>query len=75
MAPGAAVGRGTPVSLVPLCGPAGVPARSRFETIDAPKRSFLSPQLRARWGGRTGRPFPWHSLGEAYLGRIGEHTV
>ncbi len=20
-------------------------------------------------GGRTGRPFPWHSLGEAYLGR------
>ncbi len=40
-------------------GPYRVPDDRR-----APIRSFAS-QAVLLWGGRTGRPFPWHSLGEA----------
>lgn len=66
---GVAFCMGKASSFVALCRAAGVPARIAFQTIDAPDKEFLSPQVRALWGGRTGRPFPWHSLGEAYLGR------
>ncbi|BBX94826.1 hypothetical protein MLAC_01200 [Mycobacterium lacus] len=54
---------------VALCRAAGVPARIAFQTLDCPDKEFLSPQVRALWGGRKGRPLPWHSLGEAYLGQ------
>lgn len=33
----------------------------------SPDKEFLSPQVRGLWGGKTGRPLPWHSVGEAYL--------
>lgn len=66
---GVAFCMGKASSFVALCRAAGVPARIAFQTINAPDKEFLSPQVRALWGGRTGRPFPWHSLGEAYLGR------
>lgn len=62
---GVAFCMGKASSFVALCRAAGVPARIAFQTIDAPDKEFLSPQVRALWGGRTGRPFPWHSLGEA----------
>ena len=34
----------------------------------SPDKELRSPEVRAPWGGKTGRPLPWHSLGEAYLG-------
>lgn len=53
---------------VALCRAVGVPARIAFQTLSSPDKEFLSPEVRALWGGRSGRPLPWHSLGEAYLG-------
>ncbi|EUA01014.1 transglutaminase-like domain-containing protein [Mycobacterium pseudokansasii] len=53
---------------VALCRAVGVPARVAFQTLSSPDKEFLSPEVRALWGGKSGRPLPWHSLGEAYLG-------
>ena len=46
---------------------AGVPARVAFQTLDSPEKEFLSPEVRALWGGKRGRTLTWHSLGEAFL--------
>lgn len=54
---------------VALCRAVGVPARIAFQTLGSPDKEFLSPEVRALWGGRSGRTLPWHSLGEAYLGK------
>src|ERR1700721_2058466 len=54
-------------SFVALSRAAGVPARVAFQTLDSPEKEFLSPEVRALWGGTRGRPLPWHSLGEAFL--------
>jgi transglutaminase-like putative cysteine protease len=56
-------------SFVALSRAAGVPARIAFQTLHSADMEFLSPQVRALWGGKTGRPLPRHSLGEAYLGQ------
>jgi transglutaminase-like putative cysteine protease len=55
-------------SFVALCRAAGVPARIAFQTLQSTDMEFLAPEVRALWGGKSGRPLPWHSLGEAYLG-------
>jgi transglutaminase-like putative cysteine protease len=65
---GVAFCMGKASAFVALSRAAGVPARIAFETLDSPGKEFLSPEVRALWGGRAGRPLPWHSLGEAYLG-------
>src|ERR1700742_3318056 len=52
---------------VALSRAAGVPARVAFQTLESPQKEFLSPEVRALWGGKRGRPLPWHSLGEAFL--------
>src|ERR1700731_5005337 len=54
-------------SFVALSRAAGVPARVAFQTLESPEKEFLSPDVRALWGGKRGRPLPWHSLGEAFL--------
>jgi len=64
---GVAFCMGKASSFVALCRAAGVPARIAFQTLDSPDKEFLSPEVGALWGGRSGRPLPWHSLGEAYL--------
>jgi transglutaminase-like putative cysteine protease len=65
---GVAFCMGKASSFVALSRAAGVPARIAFQTLHSPDKEFLSPEVRALWGGKTGRPLPWHSLGEAYLG-------
>lgn len=64
---GVAFCMGKASSFVALARAAGIPARIAFQTLDAPKMEFLSPEVRALWRGANGRPLPWHSLGEAYL--------
>jgi transglutaminase-like putative cysteine protease len=64
---GVAFCMGKASSFVALSRAVGVPARIAFQTLDSPDKEFLSPEVRALWGGREGRPLPWHSLGEAYL--------
>lgn len=66
---GVAFCMGKASSFVALCRAAGVPARIAFQTLHSPNKEFLSPEVRALWGSKTGRPLPWHSLGEAYLGQ------
>jgi transglutaminase-like putative cysteine protease len=66
---GVAFCMGKASSFVALSRAAGVPARIAFQTLHSPDKEFLSPEVRALWGGKTGRPLPWHSLGEAYLGQ------
>jgi len=65
---GVAFCMGKASSFVALSRAAGVPARIAFQTLHSPEKEFLSPEVRALWGGKVGRPLPWHSLGEAYLG-------
>jgi transglutaminase-like putative cysteine protease len=65
---GVAFCMGKASSFVALSRAAGVPARIAFQTLHSPDKEFLSPEVRALWGGKAGRPLPWHSLGEAYLG-------
>jgi transglutaminase-like putative cysteine protease len=65
---GVAFCMGKASSFVALSRAAGVPARIAFQTLHSPNKEFLSPEVRALWGGKAGRPLPWHSLGEAYLG-------
>lgn len=67
IAHGVAFCMGKASSFVALSRAVGVPARIAFQTLDSPEKEFLSPEVRALWGGRVGRPLPWHSLGEAYL--------
>jgi transglutaminase-like putative cysteine protease len=64
---GVAFCMGKASSFVALSRAAGVPARVAFQTLDSPEKEFLSPEVRALWGGKRGRPFTWHSLGEAFL--------
>ena len=64
---GVAFCMGKASSFVALSRAAGVPARVAFQTLDSPEKEFLSPEVRALWGGKHGRPLPWHSLGEAFL--------
>src|ERR1700757_3572811 len=64
---GVAFCMGKASSFVALSRAAGVPARVAFQTLDSPEKEFLSPEVRALWGGKRGRPLPWHSLGEAFL--------
>ena len=64
---GVAFCMGKASSFVALSRAAGVPARVAFQTLDSPEKEFLSPDVRALWGGKHGRPLPWHSLGEAFL--------
>ena len=64
---GVAFCMGKASSFVALSRAAGVPARVAFQTLESPEKEFLSPQVRALWGGKRGRPLPWHSLGEAFL--------
>jgi transglutaminase-like putative cysteine protease len=63
---GVAFCMGKASAFVALARAAGVPARIAFQTLHSPDKEFLSPEVRALWG--TGRPLPWHSLGEVYLG-------
>ncbi|VBA61568.1 transglutaminase-like domain-containing protein [Mycobacterium attenuatum] len=65
---GVAFCMGKASAFVALCRAAGVPARIAFQTVASPDKEFLSPEVRALWDGKSGRPLPWHSLGEAYLG-------
>src|ERR1700723_4700696 len=64
---GVAFCMGKASSFVALSRAAGVPARVAFQTLESPEKEFLSPDVRALWGGKRGRPLPWHSLGEAFL--------
>jgi transglutaminase-like putative cysteine protease len=64
---GVAFCMGKASSFVALSRAAGVPARVAFQTLASPEKEFLSPEVRALWGGKRGRPLPWHSLGEAFL--------
>ena len=64
---GVAFCMGKASSFVALSRAAGVPARVAFQTLDSPEKEFLSPEVRALWGGKRVRPFTWHSLGEAFL--------
>ena len=64
---GVAFCMGKASSFVALSRAAGVPARVAFQTLASPDKEFLSPQVRGLWGGKTGRPLPGHSVGEAYL--------
>ena len=64
---GVAFCMGKASSFVALSRAAGVPARIAFQTLESPEKEFLSPEVRALWGGKRGRPLPWHSLGEASL--------
>jgi transglutaminase-like putative cysteine protease len=64
---GVAFCMGKASSFVALSRAAGIPARVAFQALDAPRMEFLSPEVRALWGGPAGRPLPWHSLGEAFL--------
>jgi transglutaminase-like putative cysteine protease len=64
---GVAFCMGKASSFVSLSRAAGVPARVAFQTLESPEKEFLSPEVRALWGGKRGRPLPWHSLGEAFL--------
>jgi transglutaminase-like putative cysteine protease len=64
---GVAFCMGKASSFVALSRAAGVPARVTFQTLDSPEKEFLSPEVRALWGGKRGRPLTWHSLGEAFL--------
>src|ERR1700756_1346959 len=64
---GVAFCMGKASSFVALSRAAGVPARIAFQTLESPEKEFLSPEVRAVWGGKRGRPLPWHSLGEAFL--------
>src|ERR1700730_5560868 len=64
---GVAFCMGKASSFVALSRAVGVPARVAFQTLDSPEKEFLSPEVRALWGGKRGRPLPWHSLGEAFL--------
>ena len=64
---GVAFCMGKASSFVALCRAAGVPARVAFQTLDSPGMEFISPAVRPLWGGKTGRPLSWHSLGEARL--------
>lgn len=61
---GVAFCMGKASSFVALSRAAGVPARVAFQTLDSPEKEFLSPEVRALWGGKRGRPLPWHSLGK-----------
>lgn len=65
---GVAFCMGKASSFVALARASHIPARIAFQALDAPHMEFLSPQVRTLWGGPGGRPLPWHSLGEAYLG-------
>jgi transglutaminase-like putative cysteine protease len=64
---GVAFCMGKASSFAALSRAAGVPARVAFQTLESPEKEFLSPEVRALWGGKRGRPLPWHSLGEAFL--------
>ncbi len=64
---GVAFCMGKASSFVALSRAAGVPARVAFQALASPDKEFLSPQVRGLWGGKAGRPLPWHSVGEAYL--------
>ena len=64
---GVAFCMGKASSFVALSRAAGVPARVAFQTLESPEKEFLSLEVRALWGGKRGRPLPWHSLGEAFL--------
>ena len=64
---GVAFCMGKASSFVALSRAAGVPARVAFQTLESPEKEFLSPEVRALWGGKRGRPLTWHSLGEAFL--------
>lgn len=64
---GVAFCMGKASAFVSLCRAAGIPARIAFQTVSSPDMEFLAPEVRALWGGRAGRPLPWHSLGEVYL--------
>ena len=64
---GVAFCMGKASSFVALSRAAGMPARVAFQTLDSPEKEFLSPEVRELWGGKRGRPLPWHSLGEAFL--------
>ena len=64
---GVAFCMGKASSFVALSRAAGVPARVAFQTLDSPEKEFLSPEVRALWGGKRGRKLTWHSLGEAFL--------
>src|ERR1700757_3625597 len=64
---GVAFCMGKASSFAALSRAAGVPARVAFQTLESPEKEFLSPEVRALWGGRRGRPLTWHSLGEAFL--------
>ena len=64
---GVAFCMGKASSFVALSRAAGVPARIAFQTLESPEKEFLSPEVRALWGGKRGRPLTWHSLGEAFL--------
>ncbi|MFD5424185.1 transglutaminase family protein [Streptomyces sp. NPDC127084] len=65
---GVAFCMGKASSFVALSRASHIPARIAFQALDAPHMEFISPQVRTLWGGPVGRPLPWHSLGEAYLG-------
>ncbi|WP_158895454.1 transglutaminase-like domain-containing protein [Amycolatopsis anabasis] len=65
---GVAFCMGKASSFVALSRAAGIPARVAFQALDAPEMEFLSPEVRVLWGGPVGRPLPWHSLGEAFIG-------
>jgi len=64
---GVAFCMGKASSFAALSRAAGVQARVAFQTLESPEKEFLSPEVRALWGGKRGRPLPWHSLGEAFL--------
>lgn len=53
---GVAFCMGKASSFVALCRAAGVPARIAFQTIDAPDKEFLSPQVRALWEAELAGP-------------------
>src|ERR1700751_5728093 len=64
---GVAFCMGKASSFVALSRAAGVPARVAFQTLESPEKEFLSPEVRALWGGKRGRALTWDSLGGAFL--------
>jgi transglutaminase-like putative cysteine protease len=64
---GVAVCMGKANSFAALCRAVGVPARVALQTLESPDMEFVSPEVRALWQAKQGRPLPWHSLGEAFL--------
>jgi transglutaminase-like putative cysteine protease len=64
---GVALCMGKADSFVALCRAIGVPARIALQTLESADMEFVSPEVRALWQVKQGRPLPWHSLGEAFL--------